>query len=76
MDTGNDGGEDEYLVEGGDDVVSVSIDAREDERLFVVGGSSVAWERLFLCLSRGGGSAQRYVGKDGDLLKICNMDWK
>ena len=36
MDTGNDGGEDEYLVEGGDDVVSVSIDAREDERLFVI----------------------------------------
>jgi hypothetical protein len=34
LDTGNDGGEDEYFVEGGDEVASVSIDAIEVERLF------------------------------------------
>jgi len=31
--TGKDGGEDEYFVEGGDEVTSVSIDAMEAERL-------------------------------------------
>lgn len=33
MDTGSDGGEDEYFVDGGDEVTSVSIDAMEAERL-------------------------------------------
>jgi hypothetical protein len=55
--TGNDGGEDEYFVEGGDEVTSVSMEAMEVERLFWSMESSDAWEeRFFLCL-----------------LKICNM---
>lgn len=51
--TGNDDGEDEYFVEGGDEVTSVSMDAMEAERLLRSCESTDAWEeRFFLCLSR------------------------